>query len=124
MERRPIYPEAEASSNGSCIISERVLASIASTAASEVEGVASLAKRTHIKGIFSKQKVARSVVVTSDENDLILDLYVNLKMGCHIPSVASIVQKNVKEAIQSMTGRVVTKVNVHVANVTLETQEA
>ncbi|CZT57061.1 hypothetical protein BN3661_01774 [Eubacteriaceae bacterium CHKCI005] len=124
MERRPIYPETEASSSGSCIISERVLASIASTAASEVEGVASLAKHTHIKGLFSQQRVARSVVITSDENELILDLYVNLNMGCHIPTVAGAIQKNVKEAIQSMTGRVVTRVNVHVANVALEPQEA
>ena len=111
-------------SEGSCIISEDVIATIASTAALEVAGVASMAQRpTDIRGLISSS-AAKSVKVLNNENETVVDVYINLRLGAKIPEVAGQVQHGVKVAVQSMTGKPVTKVNVHVAGVVLEEEKA
>ena len=111
-------------SEGSCIISEDVIATIASTAALEVQGVASMAQRpTDIRGLISSS-AAKSVKVVNNENETIIDVYVNLRLGARIQDVAGDVQHGVKVAVQSMTGKPVTKVNVHVAGIILEEEKA
>ena len=110
-------------SEGSCIISEDVIATIASTAALEVAGVAEMAPRpADIRG-FIGTPAAKSVRVVNNENETVLDVYVNLRLGARIPDVAGEVQHNVKVAVQSMTGKPVTKVNVHVAGIVLEDEK-
>lgn len=111
-------------SEGSCIISEDVIATIASTAALEVQGVASMAQRpTDIRGLISSS-AAKSVKVLNNENETVVDVYINLRLGAKIPEVAGQVQHGVKVAVQSMTGKPVTKVNVHVAGVVLDEEKA
>lgn len=110
-------------SEGCCIISEEVIAKIAGTAAKEVAGVAGLATRlTDIRGLVSSQG-NKSVGVVNNENETIVDLYIHLKAGVRIPDVAGQVQRQVKNAVQSMTGKPVTKVNVHIAGMALDTEE-
>ncbi len=106
---------------GSCIISEDVIASIASTAASEVVGVAGMAKRpADLRGIVSGPVTPKAVKVTNNEHETVLDVYVNLKQGAKIQETATQIQKNVKSAVQSMTGKPVTRINVHVEGMVLE----
>ncbi len=100
---------------GSCIISEDVIASIAATAAAEVPGVAGMANRpADLRGIMSAAS-PKSVKVVNSENETVLDVYINLRQGARIQEVATQVQHGVKVAVQSMTGKPVTRVNVHVA---------
>ncbi len=107
-------------SEGSCIISEEVIATIASTAALEIPGVASMANRpADIRG-FIGSGASRSVRVINNENVTILDVYINLSVGAKIQEVASAVQRGVKVAVQSMTGKPVTKVNVHIVGLDLD----
>lgn len=107
-------------SEGSCIISEDVIAAIASSAALEVPGVAGMAQRpADIRGIMGSA-AAKAVRVLNNESETILDVYVNLRLGTRIPDVAGEVQHNVKVAVQSMTGKPVNKVNVHVAGIVLD----
>ncbi|MBP3436067.1 MAG: Asp23/Gls24 family envelope stress response protein [Clostridia bacterium] len=109
---------------GRCIISEEVIATIAATAAVEVPGVASMANRTmDIRGLVSSSGT-KTVAVVNNESETIVDVYVNLKAGFRIPEVAGQVQRQVKSAVQSMTGKPVTKVNVHIAGMELETKAA
>lgn len=109
---------------GSCIISEDVIATIASTAALEVVGVESMAQRpADIRGIMGNT-ASKSVKIVNNENETIVDVFVNLKLGVRIPDVAGEVQHNVKVAVQSMTGKPVTKVNVHVAGIVLDDKES
>ena len=110
---------------GSCIISEDVIASIASSAALEVAGVAGMAQRpADIRG-FIGSAASKAVRVLNNESETILDVYINLKLGARIPDVAGEVQHNVKVAVQSMTGKPVNKVTVHTAVlVTEEPKEA
>lgn len=110
---------------GSCIISEDVVASIVATAALETEGVAGLAGRaTDIRGIISRNDAARAVRVVNTENDTILDVFVTLKEGAKIQETAAALQQNVKTAVQSMTGKPVTRINVHVEGVVAEENKA
>ena len=107
-------------SEGSCIISEEVIATIANTAAMEVPGVASMAQRpVDIRGIMGNA-ATKSVKVTNNESETVVDVYVNLRLNAHIQEVGSEVQRSVKTAVQSMTGKPVTKVNVHVVGIVLE----
>ena len=103
------------SAEGSCIISEDVVASIVATAALETEGVAALSGRApDIRGIISRNDATRAVRVMNTENDTILDVYVTLKAGARIQETAAALQQNVKTAVQSMTGKPVTRINVHI----------
>lgn len=111
-------------SEGSCIISEDVIATIASNAALEVPGVAGMAQRpADIRG-FIATGAAKSVKVVNNESETILDVYINLQLGARIPEVAGEVQHEVKVAVQSMTGKPVNKVNVHVAGIVLDAEKA
>lgn len=76
-------------SEGSCIISEDVIATIASTAALEVPGVAGMAARpADIHGIMSTNAATKSVKVLNNENETIVDVYINSRLGTRIPDVA------------------------------------
>ncbi|MBR2405859.1 MAG: Asp23/Gls24 family envelope stress response protein [Clostridia bacterium] len=107
-------------SEGCCIVSEEVIAAITCTAAAEVPGVAGMATRlTDIRGLVTSQG-NKSVGVISNDNETVIDVYINLKAGVRIPEVAGNVQRKVKNEVQSMTGKPVTKVNVHVEGIVLE----
>ena len=112
--------KAYRSSEGSCIISEDVIAAIASSAALEVPGVAGMAQKpADIRGLMSNA-ASKAVRVLNNEMETILDVYVNVRSGVRIPDVASQLQHNVKVAVQSMTGKPVNKVNVHIAGLVFE----
>ena len=113
------------SAEGSCIIAEDVVASIVATAALETEGVASLAGRAaDIRGIISRNNATRAVRVINTEDDTVLDIYVILKAGARIQETAVALQQNVKMAVQSMTGKPVTHINVHVDGVATDDKNA
>ena len=59
----------------------------------------------------------KSVRVWVNENEIKLHLYLLLKGGTKIPAVSAQVQRAVKYAVQNMTGRVVTKVNISIVGV-------
>ncbi len=105
---------------GSCIISEEVIATIARSAALEVAGVARMAARTaDIQG-FIGAAAGKPVRVTNTDNTMVLDVYLDLCAGARIPDVAGEGQRSVKVAVQSMTGKPVTKVNVHVEGIVFD----
>ena len=110
------------STDGSCIISEEVIATIACNAALEVDGVAEMGQRPiNIRGVMASAS-SRAVAVVSNANETVLDVYIRPKMDAHIPTMAEAVQTAVKNAVQSMTGSPVTKVNIHVARAVAEPQ--
>ena len=70
--------------------------------------------------MMSSNAAARSVRVLNTENETVLDLYVTLKQGVKIQDTALALQQNVKNAVQSMTGKAVTRVNVHVLGMKMD----
>ncbi len=108
---------------GSLRISRDVIATIASNTAREVEGVQGLIPFSlKLSGWTSKNQLARGVVIDLVDDIAVIDIRVTLKQGARIPDVAGQIQVAVKEAVQSMTGIAVSKVNVTVAGVAFEPQ--
>ncbi len=109
---------------GSCVISDEVIATIAGAAAREVPGVTGLANRpANIKGLVTST-AQRSVVVNSRESTMSLDVYVTICSDGKIQEIATAVQRDVKSAVQAMTGKPVTRVNVNIAGVVFEEKAA
>ena len=110
---------------GNLRISHDVLATIAKHVACDVEGVAGMvsapARLKKIKQIFSPaSSPVKSVDIEINDDMAVIDVYVALKYGANIPSVSEKIQKNIKDAIQTMTSIVVSKVNVHIAGIVFE----
>jgi len=101
------------------IISEEVIATIAANAAKDVEGVAGLGNRpTDINTAFKiGAENLKHASVTFTDYDIKLHMYVTLTDTAKIQTVCSDVQNAVKAAIQNMTGKVVTRVDVTVTGV-------
>lgn len=110
---------------GSLKISQEVIASIAGYTATETEGVASLAAvPANLTGWLEKQPL-RPVSIQLDDGVAVIDIRLRVKHGAKIPELSRKLQSNVKEAVQNMTGVVVSKVNLQIAGVdfTEENQE-
>lgn len=111
------------SSKGTITISEEVLSSIATNAAKDVDGVSSFStKPVDVVNTIKKGsiKVMSPVRILQNGEDINVSIYVNLLPNTIIRDIAANVQRNVKEAIQNMTGKLVSKVNVVIAGIDFE----
>ncbi len=117
----PQEGEEEAQSNVK--ISTDVVATIAAIATGDVKGVAGMSSSlvNGIAEIFSaKKNLSKGVKVDIKENTVVIDLYIAVDYGMRIPEIAWEVQENVKNDVETMTGLVVEKVNIHVEGVSFE----
>ena len=99
LEERNTHKVYEKDKIGEVQIADEVVAIIAGLAATEVEGVDSMAGN-----------------ITTEEH-VSVDLSLNIKYGYNIPDVSEKVQDKVKNAIQNMTGLTVLDVNIRIAGV-------
>lgn len=110
--------DAEAEING-INISEEVVATIASIAASEVNGVASM-NGGFVGGLSEMLgKKTKGVKVQVGEKETVIDINITVEYGARIPDIAWEVQNKVKTQVESMTGLNVVAVNIHVQGVNL-----
>lgn len=108
------------SSMGELVISEEVLSSIAINAAKDVDGVSSFYNKPVDVVNTIKQgslKVMSPVRIKQDDDTFSLSIYINIAPGRKFQEVATKVQTAVKESVQNMTGKLVSKVNVIVAGI-------
>jgi len=123
------YPEAPSQGArealGTVKIAGEVVSVIAGLAAMEVEGVAGMSSGIagDIAELLGRRNLAKGVKVEVGEREAAVDLYIIVNYGVRIPEVAWKVQQNVKQAIESMTGREVVEVNVHVQGVNFQAEE-
>ncbi|MCR5484320.1 MAG: Asp23/Gls24 family envelope stress response protein [Clostridiales bacterium] len=106
---------------GGLIISDDVISSIAVNAAKDVDGVTGFVTRTpdFVQTIFKKEDDNnKSVKVQNSDGGLKLDIGITVSNSAKIQTVASEVQNSIKNAVQNMTGKIVSKVNVNIAGVT------
>ena len=103
-------------------IADEVVAIIAALAATEVDGVASMAGNitNDIISRMGKKKLSRGVKVDVLEGVVTVSLALNMKYDYSIVDVTSKVQDRVKSAIENMTGLEVADVNIRVAGVEME----
>ena len=110
---------------GEVQIANEVVASIAGISASEVEGVDSMAGgiTNEIAGRLGMKNPAKGVKVEVKGDTAVVDLAIYLKYGYSSPKISAQVQEKVAQAINSMTGLKVERVNVRIAGVSLESQQ-
>lgn len=104
---------------GNLVISEEVIASIAANSARDIDGVAALLPRpADVRSALRiGDGVLRLVNIAAVDNEIKIHLYIKLKSGAKLPFVCEKVQSSVKDAVQSMTGRVVSRVDVSVLGI-------
>ena len=108
--------------NGGVIITDEIGAIMAGLAATEVEGVSSLAGNL-TNEVISKagmNKLSKGVkIVTDEDNQLSVRLSINISYGYEIPKICSQVQEKVKTAIETMVGMEVVNVDIKIASVSV-----
>ncbi len=108
-------------------ISDDVVQIIAGIAAGEVDGVHALGN-TLTGGIAEllggKKPVSRGVKVDIKDETVTIDVHVVVRYGVRIPDVAWNIQEKVKDAVETMTGLSVLKVNIHIDGVNIEKEAA
>lgn len=111
----------EKKGTGEVKIASDVVAIIAALAATETEGVSSMAGNitNELIGKFGMRNLSKRVKVTMEEGLVHVDIMLNIKYGYNIKEVAEQVQNRVSQQIETMTGLIVPEVNVRVAGVNL-----
>ncbi len=106
-------------------VNTEVIEKMAEIAAKEVEGVAGLSKKSiDLKGIVKTKNAFKGVKVESINGAIEISVYICVKQNAKAKEVAEKVQNNIKDKIQTMTGNAVTQVNVCVADIEIESEEA
>ena len=121
-EKKNSYSIHEELNMGEVQIADEVVAIIAGLAATEVEGVASMAGNitNELVGKLGMKNLSRGVKVAVQENEVTVELSLNMSYGYSIPKTSVKVQEKVKSAIESMTGLSVVEVNIHIAGVDMK----
>lgn len=121
-EDRNTYKIHDNGSLGEVQIADEVVAIIAGLAATEVEGVGSMAGNitNELVGKLGMKNLSKGVKVDVLENVVCVNLNLNLEYGYSIPETCKKVQEKVKTAIENMTGLEVSDVNISIAGVALE----
>ena len=105
-DERNIYTIQNDASKGEIKIADEVVAIIAALAATEVEGVASMAGNitNELIGKLGMKNLSKGVKVDVLEGIVTVSLALNLKYNYSIVEVSARVQEKVKNAIENMTG--------------------
>ena len=100
-----------------------VIATIASLAAAEVEGVEGMAGGV-VEGITgmlnNKKSMTKGVKVEVNEEQVTVEINVIIKYGYKLHEVCANIQNGTKNAIETMTGLTVSAVNVFISSISFE----
>ena len=120
-EDRNTYKIHDNGSLGEVQIADEVVAIIAGLAATEVDGVGSMAGNitNELVGKLGMKNLSKGVKVDVLEDVVCVDLALNIEYGFNILETSKKVQE-CKSAIENMTGLNVSDVNVRIASVEME----
>lgn len=106
---------------GEVRIADEVVAIIAGLAATEVEGVSSMAGNitNELVSKLGMKNLSKGIKVEVTEGTVKVDVALNIAFGYAIPEVSAKVQERVKSAIENMTGLEVSSVDIRIAAVDL-----
>ena len=124
-DERTTYTIQNDNSMGEVQIADEVVAIIAALAATEVDGVASMAGNitNELVSRLGMKILSKGVKVDVLEGVVTVSLALNLKYNYSIMDVTAKVQDRVKTAIENMTGLEVADINIRVAGVEMENRE-
>ena len=123
-EKRTTYKIQDLGGIGEVQIADEVVAIIAGLAATEVNGVASMAGNitNELVSKLGMKNLSRGVKVTVLEGVVTVDLNLNIEYGKNILETSKKVQEKVK-SIYNMTCLEVADVNIHIASVDMENEK-
>ena len=106
-------------------VADSVVAIIAGLAATEVEGVASMAGNitNELVAKLGMKNLSKGVRIDVLEDVVTVDLNLNIEYGYNILETSKTVQEKVKAAIENMTGLTVADVNVRIAGVNMDNEK-
>lgn len=109
---------------GEVKVSDEVVAIIAGLAATEVDGVSSMAGNitNDIVGKLGMRNLSKGIRIEFNEDSIEVYLSLNIAYGYNIPEVSEKVQERVKTAIENMTGIKIALVNVRIAAVDMTSE--
>lgn len=104
---------------GEVKIADEVVAIIAGLAATEVEGVSSMAGNitNELVSRLGMKNLSKGIRIEVSDNTVKVEVALNIAYGYEIPDVSAKVQEKVQTAIENMTGLEVSSVNVRIASV-------
>ncbi|MBP8820368.1 MAG: Asp23/Gls24 family envelope stress response protein [Syntrophomonadaceae bacterium] len=107
---------------GAIRIADEVVATVAGLAAADVEGVSSMSGGwgTDLAEKLGRKNYGKGIKVEVIEEQTKIEIFIVVEFGYQIPDVAETVQKEVKMAVETMTGLTVSAVNVHIVGVSMK----
>lgn len=110
---------------GQVQIADEVVAIIAGLAATEVEGVASMAGNitNELVSKLGKKSLSKGIRVKVEDGIVNVNVALNIAYGDSVPKTCKKVQEKVKAAIENMTGLEVEKVDIQIANVSISKEK-
>ncbi|MEQ8174407.1 MAG: Asp23/Gls24 family envelope stress response protein [Syntrophomonadaceae bacterium] len=107
-------------------IADEVVSTVAGLAAIDVDGVSSMSGGwgTELVEKLGRKNFGKGIKVEVSNQETKIDIFVVIDYGYEIPKVAEIVQKEVKTAVETMTGLTVTAVNIHVVGVAVKKEDS
>lgn len=100
-------------------IHKNVIASIASLAAVEIEGVKRIGGdfKSGILELIGKKSASAIKVIIDNNNEVRLEIPLIIKYGCSVPEIAGKVQENVRNALEKMTNLSVKDININIQGI-------
>lgn len=107
---------------GEVQIADEVVAIIAGLAATEVEGVASMAGNitNELVNKLGMRSLSKGIKVTVENGLVRVDVGLHICYGYSVVKTSKKVQEKVKTAIENMTGLTVEQVNIRIADVSMD----
>lgn len=107
---------------GNIRIHKKVIASIASLAAVEIEGVKRIGGdfKSGILELIGKKNLMAIKVEIDKNEEIKLDVPLVIKYGFNIPTIADKVQENIRNALEKMTNLSVRNININVRGIEKE----
>jgi len=124
-EKRTMYKIQDIGGIGQVNIADEVVTVVAALAATEVDGVASMAGNitNELVGKLGVKNLSKGVKVSVENGVVAVDLNLNIEYGKNILETSRKVQEKVKSSIETMTGLEVADVNIHIAGVNMDNEK-
>lgn len=124
-EDSKIILSSEDQSLGTIEVAPRVVEIIAGVAASEIDGVSKMygSLANSFGELLGRSDQRRGVKLTSQNDNLTIDIDVYIDYGASVPKLAAKIQDRVKQQVTLMTDLNVSEVNIHVKGIVQKKEE-
>jgi len=114
-----MHKEESRTDLGTIRIHKNVIASIASLATGEIEGVKRVGRdfKSGILELIGKKALSAIKVEIDKNEDIRVEVPLIIKYGFNIPEIASKVQESVRSALEKMTNLSIKDININVQGI-------